>query len=556
MSTILIVDDNEQNLYLLEALLGGNGHEVVSAVNGSKALEIAVSNPPDLIISDILMPVMDGFSLCREWQMDKRLKSVPFIFYTATYTDPKDEQLALSLGAVRFIVKPEEPARFMEIIQGVLDNFTSSILPSPDSASMQEEVYLKEYNERLISKLEQKMLALEKETAERKVTEKQLRHAQKMEAVGTLASGIAHDFNNILTAIIGFSEIAKSQLSSTDAINDDLDKVISAGHRAASLVEQILTFSRQGEENYEPLNMQLIIQESFKLLRASLPSTIELKTESTGDYGVIMANATQMQQVIMNLCTNAKHAIGGSNGNITVSLSEIQVAETDTLKDCPQIIPGKYLHLEVSDTGCGMNELMQNRIFDPFYTSKVKGEGTGLGLAVVHGIVQQHHGEISVKSELGQGSTFHIYLPVIDDEKLSRFFDEQVEIEKLPRGNEKILLVDDELDIAEMTQRLLSGLGYSVIAFSSSVDALKEFRKNPDYFDLLITDMTMPDMNGIILAEEMLQLKPDLPVILCTGFSYSVDELKIKSARNQEVVRKPVIKNILAKSIRKVLDPV
>ncbi|PHR27033.1 MAG: hybrid sensor histidine kinase/response regulator [Desulfotalea sp.] len=556
MSTILVVDDNEQNIYLLQALLGGHGHEVVSAMNGMEAMKIADSDPPDLIISDILMPIMDGFTLCREWFANNVLRSIPFIFYTATYTDQKDADLALHLGAVRFIIKPEEPVRFMEIIKEVLEDVANSTTPVTSDPTMQEKVYLKVYNERLIQKLEKKTLALEEEIAERKLTEKQLRHAQKMEAIGTLSGGIAHDFNNILTAIIGFSEIAKAQLSPADKIRRDLDMVIKAGKRAVSLVEQILTFSRQGDEVFQTLDIQLIVIEIHALLQVSLPKTIEFKTSTTQDCGLILANPTQIHQVLMNLCTNSRQAIGEAAGTINILTSTLHVSETKSLPDCPQLALGKYLHIEVTDNGSGMDEETQRKIFDPFFTTKEKGIGTGLGLAVVHGIIKQHKGEITVSSISGQGSTFNVYLPLVESSNENETTEDRGIINDfpLPVGSEKILLVDDENDITEMTQRLLGNLGYIVTSFTSSLAALEAYTNNPDDYDLLMANMYMPEMNGVVLAREIFALDSNLPVILCTGFSESMEELQAKSFGCTIFIRKPIIKKTLAKIIRKALD--
>jgi len=678
VNTILIVDDDKKNIYLLQALLTGNGHNVIAAANGAEALEMAVANPPDLIISDILMPVMDGFALCSEWQASNLLKSIPFIFYTATYTDPKDKELALGLGAIRFIIKPEEPVQFMEIIEDVLSSVMSEDVLIPESLPVHGEVYLKKYNERLIRKLEQKMLALEEEIVERKLTEKalfeseekyrilfdnareaifviqdgriqflnpmtremlgasfdkigqssfidfvfpedrekvsewheqkllgqrvsdttafrgvnengdliwvhlnavsitwgnrpatlnfarditqekkleiQLRHSQKLEAMGTLAGGIAHDFNNILAVIIGYSEMARAQLPASDKIGKDLDKVITAGKRAAELVEQILTFSRQDREDFKPLKLHLIIKEALKLLRASLPTTIDLQINIRGDDNFILADPTQLHQVLMNLCANARHAIGDKVGTLCVTLSEIYINDYQVFSACSLLKRGSYLDLEISDTGCGMDEVTMAKIFEPFFTTKEKGEGTGLGLAVVHGIVKQHNGEIIVNSKLGQGTTFHIYFPMLKSVIQQEAERAEVQIDDLPQGRgERILIVDDEVQIVEMLQRMLEELGYSVVGFSNSNEALTAFSMNSDIFDLLVTDMTMPEMTGIVLAEKMLALKPDLPVILCTGFSEAVDETKAKAIGINMLLYKPISTILLLKSIKEIL---
>jgi len=393
-------------------------------------------------------------------------------------------------------------------------------------------------------------VAVKRDVSKEVLLEKQLRQAIKMEAIGTLAGGIAHDFNNILSVILGYSGIAKAQLPADDPIRNDLDQVIIAGKRATELVKQILTFSRQGEEDFKPLKIHLILKEVLKLLRASLPTTIQLKESIVTNCGSILADPTQIHQVLMNLCTNAKHAIGEEVGTLSISLSEIQVTEKKAIGDCPQIIPGTYLDLEISDTGCGMNELTRSKIFDPFFTTKEKGKGTGLGLAVVHGIIKQHKAEMTVASEPGQGTIFHIYFPVTDEGVLN----EHVIDEDIPQGNgERILFVDDEPTITLVMQKTLESLGYTVTIFTSSVEALSVYQKNPSDFDLVITDMTMPEMTGIELTRKLLTHRPDLPVILCTGFSEAIDETTAKSFGISEYIKKPVDTLTIAKAIRSVI---
>ena len=381
--------------------------------------------------------------------------------------------------------------------------------------------------------------------------EKQLRQAMKMEAIGTLAGGIAHDFNNILSAILGYTEIAKAQLPADNKIRNDLDQVIIAGQRATDLVKQILTFSRQSEELFKPLDVQVILTEVLKLLRSSLPSTISLKENISKDCDMVFANSTQIHQVIMNICTNAKDAIGEEIGTLEVSLSEIQFTKTNDIATYPQMANGSYLDIEIRDTGCGMNSSTQAKIFDPFYTTKERGKGTGIGLAVVHGIIKQHKGEITVTSEPGHGTTFHIYLPVIEHQET---LEEQVVSQKLPLGNgERILFVDDEVSIISMMQITLSNLGYSVTVFDSSLEAFDAYQQNPEYFDIIITDMTMPQMTGLEMSKKLLEIQPDLPIILCTGFSETIDNIKAKSFGISAFINKPIHQLTLAKTIQKVL---
>ena len=393
-------------------------------------------------------------------------------------------------------------------------------------------------------------IAVKRDVTEKISLEKQLRQAMKMEAIGTLAGGIAHDFNNILSAILGYSEIAQQQLTKDDPVRKDLDQVITAGHRATELVKQILTFSRQVEDDFQPTRIQPLIKEVLKLLRASLPSTIKLQENISQECGAILADPTQIHQVLMNLFTNAQYAIGPEPGTITISLSEIQISHSNIIAGCPRLHHGRYLDIEITDTGCGMDGLTLSKIFDPFFTSREIGEGTGLGLSVVHGIIMQHKGEITASSEPGNGTTFHIYLPVIEETITGT----EEPVEEKPRGTEKILVVDDEEPIARIMQRSLINLGYRVTVCTSSPEALEIVTGNPDEFDLLITDMTMPEMTGTTLARKILEIHPEMPVILCTGYSDAIDDVRAKSFGIRDYIRKPVDTLTLAKAIRAALE--
>jgi CheY-like chemotaxis protein len=372
-----------------------------------------------------------------------------------------------------------------------------------------------------------------------------------MEAIGTLAGGIAHDFNNILSAIMGYTELAVLGVPEKLPAKQNLQEVLKASHRAKDLVRQILTFSRQGEQERKPVLIFPIVKETLKLLRASLPSTIEIRQKIDSETGVIEANLTQIHQVVMNLCTNAAHAMRENGGVLEVSLVNVEM-DIDTTAQHPDIHPGPYLRLTVSDTGIGIAPDLVERIFDPYFTTKKVGEGTGLGLAVVHGIVKSHGGIIKVYSELGKGSTFHVYFPLIDG---FQEITETQKVELLPMGDhERVLFVDDEQALVELGEKMLEHLGYEVTVRTSSIEALELFRNQPDRFDLIITDFTMPNMTGDKLAQEVMRLRPGLPVILCTGFSERISEMKAKALGIQEFVMKPFDLNDLARTIRRALD--
>jgi CheY-like chemotaxis protein/two-component sensor histidine kinase len=561
MNKLLVVDDNQQNRYLAEVLFSKNGYQVAMAANGAEALELAYKKPPAVIITDVLMPVMDGFTLCRKWKMDERLKSIPFIFYTATYTDPEDEKFALNLGADRFIAKPVSPDVMLTAVREVLQE-SQTKTPSKSVFAEKESVYLKSYNQTLIHKLEQKVAqleisneALKNEIKERKQAEKEksqlqnrLIQSHKMEAVGTLAGGIAHDFNNILMAIMGIVDIALIKLRIGQTVENHLHEVIDACDRAKELVRQILTYSRQSNIDRKKIQVKAIAKEALVMLRSSLPSNIEIRQNLASD-SVILANATQIYQVLMNLCTNAAQALKESNGVITISLKDVEIKDTPA-QSIENLPPGSYVLLQVSDSGVGMPADQLKRIFEPYFSTKKIGEGTGLGLSVVHGIVEDSGGQIRVRSTPGKGSTFSIYFPIIDGVAAP-----QKPVAEMTEGSqEHILLVDDEPDIVESGTELLIRLGYRVTAFVDSREALKAFQSQPTTFDLVITDMTMPGLTGDELAREVLRIRPDLPAILCTGFSDTITQEKADQLGINALLIKPFRLSELSKIIRKILD--
>jgi PAS domain S-box-containing protein len=384
---------------------------------------------------------------------------------------------------------------------------------------------------------------------ERKKLEAQLMQAQKMEALGTLAGGIAHDFNNILSAIIAYAEGGKHIVPDTDKVRKNIDEILKVSSRARDLVKQILAFSRRTKHEYIQLKLDATVKESLKMLRAILPKTIEIRQNLPAN-GRVMADSTQIHQVVMNLCSNAAHAMGERGGVLDVSLNKVDVhegAEAFAL-DLP---PGPYLRLSVSDTGHGMTPEVLERIFEPYFTTKEKGRGTGLGLSVVHGIVKSHKGAITCKSIPGEGTTIDIYLPEIEFKKEAA----------APRsgmsslnGTERILFIDDEQILGKAVKEGLRNLGYRVVTRTSSIEALDLFRKHPDQFDLVITDIIMPVMSGDRLAQEMLRIRHNIPVILCTGYSEQMTEEKAKELGAQELIMKPMEMRDLAHTIRKVLD--
>ncbi|MBP1740947.1 MAG: signal transduction histidine kinase with receiver domain [Deltaproteobacteria bacterium] len=389
---------------------------------------------------------------------------------------------------------------------------------------------------------------LKEQVVRREKAEEQLREAVKLEAIGTLTSGIAHDFNNILGAIIINSELALLDLPDGSGIRNNLDLILKSGLHGKDLVAQMLLFSRRSEKKQAILTLTPLIKESFRLLRSSIPTTIQMELHLETESDAVFADPSQIQQVIMNLCTNAAYAMRGTMGSIDIRLQD----RTFGLTDLPEadMQPGNYLVLSVKDTGSGMDDEVKKRIFEPFFTTKPVGEGTGLGLSVVYGIVKSHKGNITVYSEPGKGSIFNVYLPKVDT-GVSRVAET---LGPVPRGKERILLVDDEEMTMNSVRNMLQHLGYKVTALTDSQEALECFSANPFQFDLVMTDQTMPFMTGGALGKELMRIRPDIPVILCTGYSDMISSEKVSALGFPGFIMKPFTVREGADLVRSVLD--
>jgi len=397
-----------------------------------------------------------------------------------------------------------------------------------------------------------RFVAIVRDIAERRKAEReraklqtQLQRAQRMEAIGTLAGGIAHDFNNILMIIDGYTEIAlEHELQEGHPSQHSMEQVLKATRRAIELVQQILAFSRQGEQEMIQVKVTPIVKETLKLLRATLPATIEISQKLTAKSDTIPGDPSKLHQVLMNLCTNASHAMGSEAGVLEICMTDARV------DSCQDLNPGDYLMLSVSDTGHGMESSVMEHIFEPYFTTKPIGEGTGLGLAVTHGIVKSFGGTIRVCSKPGKGSTFDVFFPTTEAGV------SEIEISApIPRGNnEHILFIDDEKILADMGKQMLEGLGYKVSARSDSVTALEDFRLQPEAYDLVISDMTMPILSGDKLARELLCIRPDIPIILCTGYSKQITKEKAGEMGIREFLIKPPSMRDIAWAIRRALD--
>ena len=391
-----------------------------------------------------------------------------------------------------------------------------------------------------------------RDITDKKKLEEDLFQAQKMESIGTLAGGIAHDFNNILSIIMGYAELAKVHIPQDSKAHIDIDQIFESSRRAADLVRQILTFSRKSNHSLEPLSPHLIVKEALKMLRASLPSTIHIQEEIDKNCGNIMADPTNIHQIVINLCTNALHSMENEKGTLSIRLYRETLNKQQIAPELGES-PGLFVTLEIKDTGHGMDPHVIANIFDPYFTTKEVGKGTGLGLSVIHGIIKDYHGFIRVDSKPGNGSRFQIYIPALTQEASAKKTSVDNE-EALPTGTERILIVDDESSIVAVTQKILERLGYSVTITTESFLALEKIRSAPDKFDLVISDQTMPGMTGVDLSKKILKIRPDMPIIICTGYSSVISEENFFAIGIKKYLKKPISTKRLAMSIRQVID--
>ncbi len=381
-------------------------------------------------------------------------------------------------------------------------------------------------------------------------SERQLQQAQKMEALGTLAGGIAHDFNNILTPILGYTEIMLHSMDDSAPNAEFLKEIQKASNRAKDLVQEILTFSRRNEHENKPVHLAPIIKEVATLQRASLPDRVKVECAIRTDQDVVISNPTQIHQVMMNLCTNAGYVMRDSGGLLEVLASDFVIGDR-AQSDFPDLEPGRYLHIMVKDTGCGMDAATIERIFEPFFTTKPSGEGTGMGLAVVHGIIAGLKGALTVESVIGEGTTFHIVLPVVEQQAAE---DTETADVIAGSGDKSILFVDDEVAVAQMAVRMLRALDYRPSLASSGEDALMMLKESPGAYDLIITDLSMPGISGRELAQAVKELQPDIPILLCTGYNQQYSEAEALRDGFSDMIQKPIVMRQLADAVATALD--
>jgi PAS domain S-box-containing protein len=480
-------------------------------------------------------------------------KQVP-VYLSVTLVTGDSERFSLVITDLTELKQAEEALRRAnENLESKVKKRTAALRVELEERKRAEDALRKVHEELEIrvqertAELKEALTKLQTEITERGRLEEQLRQAQKMEALGTLTGGIAHDFNNILAAILGFTEMSLDDVPPGSLLEKNLTYILNSSFRARDLIRQMLTFSRKTEYERKSLPLSPLLKETVKLLRASIPTTVQIDVTITATSDTILGNATGIQQIVMNLAANASDAMQEKGGKLTIALTDADIEPGLRQTGLP---PGEYLQLIVQDRGTGMDAEVMKRMFEPFFTTKGAGRGTGMGLAMVYGIVKSLGGSITVESMPGEGSTFRVFLPKAGTGEAP----EIPEPGKVPGGTEHILFIDDEENLAELGKAMLEKLGYKVTAMTDSAEALRVYCENPSRFDLVITDQTMPGLSGISLARELLKVRPDMPIILCTGHSETVNQESIKAAGIREYLMKPLARQELAETVRRVLD--
>lgn len=511
---ILAIDDIQDNLTTLKAIIGDAfpRARVLTTLNGIEGIMLAQAEDPDVILLDIVMPDLDGYEVCRRMKTDQRLQHIPIIFLTARQTDRGSRIKALEAGGEAFLSKPIEEAELIAQIRAMVKIKTATVL------QRQENERLAALVAKRTSELEQELVERKKSEEERIRLEQQFQQAQKLESLGVLAGGIAHDFNNILTIILGHCYMANDGTDSELGHKHHVQQIEIAANRAAELCHQMLAYAGKSSLVQTRVNMRFLVDDIVKMLKSAILKNITIELDLQRNVPEITADISQVQQVIMNLIINAADAIGDKNGTIKVVLTKMLLQDQQTDKDFLgfAIRSGNYACLEVTDTGCGMDPVTQKKIFEPFFTTKFAGRG--LGMSAILGIIKSHEGALQLSSELGSGTTFKVYFPL---STTSDAIKSQPAASSIPpvKGNGTILLVDDEEALLMIGSALLDAMGYATITACNGREALEIFDQRRQEIDLVLLDLIMPEMGGIEAYRELRKVSPDLPIIICSGYS-------------------------------------
>jgi len=531
MAKILVVDDVADNVKLLALELEDHGHEVLTSLSGPEALGIASAEQPDVILLDVMMPDMDGIEVCRRLKEDSHTRAIPVILVTAKGLD-ENVITGLDAGADDYIPKP----------------FNSEVL----TARIRSALRVKESYDAIIrtNQLLREETAVRKRVEEKvRKQEEELRQSQKLEAIGQLAGGIAHEFNNLLQAIGGYTGFAMEGLAVEDRRYQDLLQVREATEKASALTRQLLSFSRRQKLDRRNIDLNQLIADLASMVRPFIGEYIELDVKEGTDIGLVHADPGELHQVLLNLCVNARDAMP-SGGKLVLRTKNVTLGEAHGEFD-PAMTPGRYVLVSVSDTGCGMSSEVRQRVFEPFYTTKEVGKGTGLGLARAYGVVQQHGGTVHVYSEPGNGTTFKMYLPISDAPA-----DADNEEEKVPTasGTETILVAEDEEMVRNLAARILSDAGYSVVTASNGEEAVRLFDENRDGISLVLLDAVMPKLGGREAYHRIKEINPETKVVFCTGYDPETAQANAILEEELRLVEKPFDPAVLLRTIREVLD--
>ena len=546
-SKILLIDDREENLLALERILADLDVELVRASAGREALALARDQEFAMALVDAQMPEMGGYETVKLLHQEMGSEPLPVIFVSPLIADEYHQLKGIESGAIDFLEKPLHPLILKGKVRQFLKLYESRQLMEKANQLLENRVM-----ERTASLVEVNE-ELKNEIRERQELELRMRQVQKMEALGTMAGGIAHDFNNILAIIQLNAAMAIDNLSSGETADEELQEILDATSRARDLTMKILTFSHKHERKAAVVCLLEIIKDSARMLRSVIPTSIELIMNLAEECNPVCVDPLDIHQVMMNLCINSSQAMD-EKGTLRIVLREVELQGAD-IDPASELQPGRYVRLTVADTGCGIEENIREKIFDPFFTTKQSGQGTGMGLAVVYGIVQSYKGQVTMESEKGKGTAFHLFFPVA--ERLAAAENQKEDTPKAAKsvaGSERILFVDDEKELAALGKRIMEKNGYQVSFFSSSPEALRAFREAPDGFDIVITDHNMPKMTGIDLAREIFKIRSHIPIILCTGYTSKVSTRNFRQYGFRELLTKPYNQVQLLTAVRSVAD--